>query len=107
MNGRLAAVDVAAGNTAETIYECPGDAQYATLAISVCNRGPNTANITITGSDIDNTIDLGSCIEYRTELLAHNVLERTGIIVPQGEYLVIESDQINVSCVVMGAEVSV
>lgn len=106
MNGRLAALDIAAGGTAETVYEAPGDIKYATVSISVCNRGPNTAQITVSGSSVDNTIDTANIIEYRTELLAHNVLERTGIIVPQGEFLVVESDQINVSVVVMGAEVS-
>ena len=105
MNGRLNAVDIAAGSTPETVYEAPGDIKYASVSISVCNRGPQTAEITISGSSVDNTIDNGNIIEYRTELLAHNVLERTGIIVPQSEFLVVESDQINVSVVVMGAEV--
>jgi hypothetical protein len=104
MNGRLAAVDITAGSTPETVYEAPDDIRYATLSISVCNRGPDTAQITISGSSVDAAIDTANIIEYRTELLANNVLERTGIIVPQGEFLVVESDQINVSVVVMGAE---
>lgn len=105
MNGRLAAVDIAAGSTPESVYVCPLDAQYATVSISVCNRGPNDALITISGSNTDAVIDTANIIEYGTQLLAQNVLERTGIIVPQGEFLVVESDQVNVSVVVMGAEV--
>ena len=105
MNGRLSAVDVAAANTPETVYEAPNDIQYATVSVSVCNRGPSTAEITISGSTTDNTIDVANIIEYAVELLPRNVLERTGIIVPQGEFLVVESNTADISVVVMGAEV--
>jgi hypothetical protein len=105
MNGRLSAVDVAAANTAETVYEAPADIQYASVNISVCNRGPDTAQITISGSTVTNTIDVANIIEFATELLPHNVLVRTGVIVPTGEFLVVESNTDDVSVVVMGAEV--
>jgi len=103
MNGRLGAVDVAAANTAETVYTSAAT-RYSTVSVSVCNRGPDTTQVTLSGSAIDNTIDTTEIFEYRTELLPHNVLERTGIVVPAGEHLVVESTTTNVSVVVMGAE---
>jgi hypothetical protein len=103
MNGRLAGVDVITPNTGESVY-VNRTTGYTTCSISVCNRGLDTALITVTGSDTEDTVDFTRLVEYRTELQPKNVLERTGFIVPPGEYITVESTEGSISVVVMGAE---
>lgn len=103
MNGKLAAVALASADTPISVYRC----QYtdaAMVSVSICNRSTEPTQITLsTGIELDTT-DLAGILEFKTELQAKNVLERTAVIVASGEYITIESTQAEVSVVVMGVE---
>lgn len=103
MNGKLAAVSLTSADTATSVYRCRHTVA-SMVSIAVCNRGTAEAEITISIGSTANTIDIGSVIEFKTNLLAKNVLERTGVAVSSGEYITIESTQADVSVVVMGTE---
>ena len=104
MNGKLAAVSLTSANTATSVYRCRHTVA-SMVSIAVCNRSTAEAEITISIGSTANTIDIGSVIEFKTDLLAKNVLERTGVAVSSGEYITIESTQADVSVVVMGTEI--
>ena len=103
MNGKLAAVSLTSADTATSVYRCRHTVA-SMVSIAVCNRSTAEAEITISIGSTANTIDIGSVIEFKTDLLAKNVLERTGVAVSSGEYITIESTQADVSVVVMGTE---
>jgi len=50
------------------------------------------------------TPDASEYVEYDTEVLSHGVLERTGLVMNAGQKLVVWSNAVNVSAVVMGIE---
>ena len=103
MNGKLAAVSLTSADTATSVYRCRHTVA-SMVSIAVCNRSTAEAEITISIGSTANTIDIGSVIEFKTDLLAKNVLERTGVAVSSGEYITVESTQADVSVVVMGTE---
>jgi hypothetical protein len=99
--GRLAASNLASG-TVTTVYTCPIDT-YTVASVSVCNRGnqPTVFNLAI--SDTDTPAD-GEYLEFETELLPKNILERTGLVLGAGQKIVVRSSQTNVSVVAFGIE---
>jgi|TARA_B110000483_G_C17682235_1_gene346059 hypothetical protein len=99
--GRLAAADVS-GATLTTVYECPADT-YAVVSISVCNRGADSSDISLSIAD-NATPTNGEYIEFETGLLSKNILERTGIVLSATQKIVILSSQASVSAVVVGIE---
>lgn len=103
MNGKLAAVNLTNANTATSVYRCRTTGA-AFISVSICNRSAETAEITLGVSDSANSSDVASIIEYKTELLPKNVLERTGVAVSSTQYLTVTSSVANVSVVATGAE---
>lgn len=103
MNGKLAAVNLTNANTASSVYRCRTTGA-AFISVSICNRSTETAEITLGVSDSANSSDVASIIEYKTELLPKNVLERTGVAVSSTQYLTVTSSVANVSVVATGAE---
>ena len=103
MNGKLAAVSLTSADTATSVYRCRHTVA-SMVSITVCNRSAVDAEITISISSTINSTDVGSEIEFKTDLLAKNVLVRTGVAVSSGEYITVESTQADVSVVVMGTE---
>lgn len=101
--GRLGAEDVSA-TTNTTVYTCPADT-YAVIAVNICNRGASTAAIRIAVADTD-TPAAAEYIEYDADIFASNVLERTGVVLSQGQRIVVYSSQADVSAVVVGIETS-
>ena len=103
MNGRLAAYNITAADTPTSVYRCRTDG-YGMATVSLVNRGLSTAQLTISiHADSEDTE--GDIIEYKTELLPKNVLERSAMTIPSGSYLTIESDVVGISAVVWGTEV--
>lgn len=103
MAGRLAAEDLASG-TLTTVYECPTDT-YTVASVSFCNRGSNPTTLDLAIADLDTPAN-GEYLEFQTELLPKNILERTGLVLSAGQKIVTRSSQANISCVAFGIETS-
>tara|TARA_E500000331_G_scaffold966_2_gene1004 strand:+ start:3482 stop:3799 length:318 start_codon:yes stop_codon:yes gene_type:complete len=99
--GRLGTADLSAA-TDTTVYTVPAST-YAVATITICNRGTSPANIDIALADTG-TPGNDEYIEYNTELLAKNVIERTGIVLEAGKLIVVKSSASSVNAVVVGIE---
>lgn len=101
--GRLAAEDLtAAANT--TVYVCPTDT-YTVATLNLCNRGTDTSTISVAIATTDSP-GVGEYVEFETDLLPKNVLERTGIVLAADQRIVVNSSIASVSAVVVGIETS-
>ena len=101
--GRLAAEDLtAASNT--TVYTCPADT-YTVATLNLCNRGTDTSDISVAIASTDSPT-VAEYVEFETDLLPKNVLERTGIVLAADQRIVVLSSVAGVSAVVVGIETS-
>jgi hypothetical protein len=101
--GRLGAQDLAAAaNT--TLYTVPIDT-FAVVSVSLCNRSNQACNVRLAVSDAATPTN-AEWIEYDTELLGKGVLERTGIVMDAGKFLVVYSNAAGVTAVAFGIETS-
>ena len=101
MNGRLATADLSAG-VANPVYQCPQG--YAVATVAIVNRAytPCRVRLAVGASQTPNPEDY---VEYDSEIPGKGHLERTGLSVQAGNYIVVESDSNNVNCVIWGTEV--
>lgn len=102
--GRLGTSDLTAG-LLTTVYTCPSD-KFTVASISVCNRGTQPTTIRLAIATLTTPTN-AEYIEFDTELLPKNVLERTGIMLSGDQKLVIRSSTSTVSAVAFGIETSV
>ena len=100
-SGRLGKADLFA-TTDTVVYTCPADT-FTVATVSICNRGNQVITLKMSVSD-SGTPDASEYVEYDTEVLSHGVLERTGLVMNAGQKLVVWSNAVNVSAVVMGIE---
>jgi hypothetical protein len=101
--GRLGTADVAAA-TDTTIYTCPTDT-FTVASVSIVNRGTNPAIIRMAIAANDTPTN-AEYIEFDTELLPKNVLERTGIMLGATQKIVVRSSLAAISVVAFGIETS-
>ncbi len=74
------------------------------VIINVCNRGGANALISIAISSNSTSPTDAEWIEWNTLLTPKNTLERQGIMVPAGKYVIVRSNQSSVNSVVYGVQ---
>jgi hypothetical protein len=101
--GRLGAADlVAAANT--SVYIVPATT-FSVVTLSICNRGSTAATLRVSVS-ASSTPANNEFIEFDSSLAPKGVLERTGIVLDAGKFLVVNSNVANVTAVAYGIETS-
>jgi hypothetical protein len=73
------------------------------VTVSICNRNASTVNIRL-GISANTTLGVHEYLEYDTQLNSNGVLERTGIVIPNGLYLIARSSLANTSVLAYGIE---
>jgi len=74
------------------------------ITLSVCNKHYIETNISVAVSTSATSPSNSEWIEYETILTGKGVLERSGILVTPGQYIVVKSSGANVNVVAWGTE---
>jgi len=101
--GRLGAADLAAA-TNTTLYTVPAST-FSVVTVSLCNRSASAITVRIALSASGTPTD-SEYLEYDVSITAKGVLERTGIVMDAGKFLVVRASAIGVSAVAFGIETS-
>lgn len=98
---RLAASNLPADETT-ALYTVPAG-KRAVFTVSLCNRSTTPVRIRLALTDGAAPID-ADWIEYGQPLTASSVLERTGLVLTQGQAVFCHADGPDVSAVAFGIE---
>jgi hypothetical protein len=102
MNGLLGSWNLYAG-IPQAVY-VNNNTDAAIINLNICNRNHVSILVSVSIS-VSATSPINSeYIEYEASILVKGVLERTGIVIGPGQYLVVESDITNVSTSCWGVE---
>lgn len=105
---RFGAVDLSVANM-DTVLMDSGSSVDSTVNVRFVNRNASTVKVRLaivdapSGTAVANLSD-EDYLEYDTEILANEVLENTGIVVPASYSLVIRSDTTDVNAIAYGFE---
>ena len=103
--GRFGAVDISAAATDTLLYTAP--AGYFTVAtVSIVNRTNSSATVRLAISSSSTTMANSEFLEYECEVLAHGVLERTGLVLQAGYSILFRSSILGINAVAYGIETS-
>jgi len=100
MNGVLGTVDLLP-NINQAVYFNNYDT-VSVVVINVCNRGTSNSNVSVAVSVSATNPSNAEWLEFNLGLSPNNTLERTGIIVNPGRYVVIRSSLGSVNAVCYG-----
>jgi len=99
--GRLGANALTA-TTNTTVYTVPDDT-FSVVTVNITNRSTGSRNVRLALAAADTPVD-AEWLEYDSEIVAHGVLERTGIVMDAGKKIVAYSNSTEVSVQVYGIE---
>ena len=106
--GRLGTANITLASTNTTIYGPVAASTFSVVSVNICNRNSTTAATIRVAVATSATPGLDEWIEYDTSLVASGVVERTGLVMKTGDYLVVQvsSATPSVSVVAFGIETS-
>ena len=106
--GRLGTANITLASTNTTIYGPVASSTFSVVSVNICNRNSSTAATIRVAVATSATPGLDEWIEYDTSLVASGVVERTGLVMKTGDYLVVQvsSATPTVSVVAFGIETS-
>ena len=106
--GRLGTANITLASTNTTIYGPVAASTFSVVSVNICNRNSSTAATIRVAVATSATPGLDEWIEYDTSLVASGVVERTGLVMKTGDYLVVQvsSATPTVSVVAFGIETS-
>lgn len=91
--GVLGTQYISSANTNTTLYTCAATS-YAVLNICLCNQTGSSVTVKIAVS-ASATPSSGEWIEFSSTIPANAVLERTGVVVQTGKYIVVACNTAN------------
>ena len=105
--GRLGTANITTTSNT-TIYGPVAASTFSVVSVNICNRNSTTAATVRVSVASSATPGLDEWIEYDTSLVASGVVERTGLVMKTGDYLVVQvsSATPTVSVVAFGIETS-
>lgn len=105
--GILGAVNVTSATTNTTIYTVPAST-FSVISLNIVNRSSSAAATVRIALSSSATPGLTDWIEYDTSIVANGVLERTGLVLDTGKYVVVyvSSATPTLSVVAYGIETS-
>ena len=101
--GRLGSQDLSA-TTNTTLYTVPSNT-FTVLNVNICNRGSTTVTVRLAVASTA-TPSGSEWLEYDASINPKGVLERTGIVMDAGKYLVVYASTTSVNAVAYGIETS-
>ena len=106
--GRLGTANITLASTNTTIYGPVAASTFSVVSVNICNRNSSTAATIRVAVATSATPGLDEWIEYDTSLVGSGVVERTGLVMKTGDYLVVQvsSATPTVSVVAYGIETS-
>lgn len=102
--GRLGTADLSVA-TDTVLYVVPAST-FTVLTVSLCNRSAASVNVRVAVSSSPTPAN-SEYLEFDTALLAKGVLERTGIVLDAGKYLVVRASAAGISANAYGIETTV
>lgn len=98
----LNAVDVSSGGADTLIYTVPvGSFMMGTL--NIVNRNNSAVQFRVASSQSSSSANAEDYVEYEADLLAYGTVERQGLVMQEGEHLIVRSSAGGVSCVLWGS----
>lgn len=100
MTGTVGSWDLYEG-IPQAVYVC-NKTNASVINLNVCNRGNEATLISVAISNSATAPTNAQWVEYQSSLMAKGTLERTGILINPGQYLIVKSSKRYVNAVAWG-----